>query len=302
METQLLRTFLAVAETGSMSAAATQLGYAQSSVSEQVGRLERELGTSLLTRTSTGVTLSPAGQRLLPEARSLLASLDEMLRTTRAAAQLRVGTVDTLASRWLPGVVATLRSEAQPTIGMERRDRVLRGLVEGRYDVAILFQAEGGHLPHLGGNLQAAVNRLAVETLDHDERVVVHSPEHAANGDAGWLVTQRGCVLREVFDLHVAPGFPDPLVRAEAAAPDALRRLAVQGSGRALLPSLAVADDLASGTLVVDESVPGTGSSIAVVAAFDPDAGPEVQHFLRRAIDVAVASAELGHRGAGLTR
>src|SRR5919204_324171 len=85
METQLLQTFLTVAETGSISAAADRLGYVQSSVSDQVRRLERELGVTLLTRTSTGVSPTAEGRRLVPDAERVLAALDELRRTTNAS-------------------------------------------------------------------------------------------------------------------------------------------------------------------------------------------------------------------------
>jgi DNA-binding transcriptional LysR family regulator len=173
METQLLRTFLTVADAGSISAAAARLGYVQSSVSEQLRRLERDLGATLLTRTSTGVSPTAAGRRLVPHAERVLAALDDLARTTRAPAQLRVGAVDTLAVQWLPGVVAALPADRRPTVTMDRRDLLLRALVEGRCDVVILYRPRGAPLPHLGGRWQAAVNRLEVEILDSDELLVV---------------------------------------------------------------------------------------------------------------------------------
>lgn len=288
METQLLRTFLSVVELGSISAAADRLGYVQSSVSEQVRRLERELGVRLLTRTSTGAAPTREGRLLVPEAERVLAALDGFREAAGGPPQLRIGAVDTLALRWLPEVLAALSPGDQPTIGMERRDLIVRGVIEGRYDVGILYRSQGASLPNLGAGVQAAVERLQVETLDSDELLVVTSPAGNGDGDAGWLVTQVGCVHREVFDRQLAPRLPGLTVRAEAANPDSLRRLAKQGAGRALLPSLAVAEDLAAGALVIDESVPPAGASIEIVAVFDPDAGADVQRFVRRSIDKAV--------------
>jgi DNA-binding transcriptional LysR family regulator len=290
METQLLQTFLTVAETGSISAAADRLGYVQSSVSDQVRRLERDLGVTLLTRTSTGVSPTAEGRRLVPDAERVLAALDELRRTTNGSRRLRVGSVDTLAVQWLPGVVAALPADQRPTITMDRRDLLLRALIEGRCDVVLLYRPRGAPLPHLGAGYQAAVNRLEVEVLDTDELLVVIAPNGSAPAEDGWLVTQTGCVHREVFDRHVAPRVADLRVQAEAPTPDALRRLARQGAGRALLPTLAVADDLADGGLVVDTSAPGVGGTVEIVAVYQPDAGPDVHRFLRRAVDRALAA------------
>src|SRR5205823_1846670 len=72
MDTRQLRAFLAVVEAGGISAAAERLGYAQSSVSDQLRTLERDLGTPVLNRTSVGTIPTEAGQRLLPYARRML--------------------------------------------------------------------------------------------------------------------------------------------------------------------------------------------------------------------------------------
>src|SRR5436853_233914 len=69
MDTRLLRAFLTVVETGGISAAAEKLGYAQSSVSDQLRGLERDLGVPVLHRTSVGTVPTEAGARLLPYAR-----------------------------------------------------------------------------------------------------------------------------------------------------------------------------------------------------------------------------------------
>ncbi len=219
METQLLRTFLTVIDTGSISGAAARLGYVQSSVSEQLQRLERELGVTLLTRASTGVAPTTEGRRLVPAAEQVLAGLDALHDTIRSGPRLRVGAVDTLAVQWLPHAISTMPSEQQPTIVMDRRDRLLRALVDGRCDVVILYRPHGAPLPPLGDGLHAAVTRLSIEVLDTDTLVVVSAPTRDREADDGWLVTQPGCVHREAFDRHVAPHLTNPLVRAEAPTP-----------------------------------------------------------------------------------
>ncbi|WP_320777417.1 LysR family transcriptional regulator [Streptomyces sp. CRN 30] len=71
MELRVLRYFLAVVDTGSMTAAAARVHVAQPSVSRQLRSLERELGAELLARTSSGVRLTAAGRRFVPIARDL---------------------------------------------------------------------------------------------------------------------------------------------------------------------------------------------------------------------------------------
>jgi DNA-binding transcriptional LysR family regulator len=290
MDTQLLRTFVTIAQAGSISAAADQLGYVSSSVSDQLRRLERDLDATLVTRTSTGVALTPAGHRLLPAAERVLGAVSDLRGALDAPRRLRVGSIDTLAVQWLPGVLAAPAAAAdeRPAIVMNRRDVLLRALVDGECDVVFLYRPAGGALPELGAAHRAGARRLEVEVLDTDALVTVVAPAPAADHD-GWLITQPGCVHRELFDRHVAPRLPALRVHAEAPTPDALRRLARQGAGRALLPSLAVAEDLADGGLVVDPAAPDVGGAVEIVAVFRPDAGPEVHRLLRRAVDRVAA-------------
>src|SRR5260221_13695614 len=79
MEVRELRAFTAVAEEGSVSAAARRLHLSQSALSQTVQSLERQLGVQLLLRSSTGVTAPEAGRILLREARALIAHHDRVV-------------------------------------------------------------------------------------------------------------------------------------------------------------------------------------------------------------------------------
>lgn len=88
MELRQLQYFAAVADAGGFSRAAERLGIVQSAVSQQVRRLERELGVVLFDRSTRHVRLSAAGERLLPEARAVLAAAH---RTRQVAADIAAG-------------------------------------------------------------------------------------------------------------------------------------------------------------------------------------------------------------------
>jgi DNA-binding transcriptional LysR family regulator len=75
-----LRTFVAVVEAGSLTAAAPQVFLSQSAVSEQMRKLEERAGQSLLTRSKAGVAPTPAGVRLLAHAHRILALSDQAYR------------------------------------------------------------------------------------------------------------------------------------------------------------------------------------------------------------------------------
>jgi DNA-binding transcriptional LysR family regulator len=102
-----LRTLVAVLDAGSLTAAAPKVFLSQSSVSEQMRKLEDKAGQPLLVRGKTGVRATPAGQRLLAHARTLLALSDEAYRDLRGVAlrgELRLCITD----YFRPGDVARL--------------------------------------------------------------------------------------------------------------------------------------------------------------------------------------------------
>src|SRR6202012_984049 len=84
MDFRELSAFVAVVEEGGMSAAARRLHISQSALSQTVSALERELGVTLLERTSTGVRPTEAGTTLLVEARAVLARYHQAMRKMRA--------------------------------------------------------------------------------------------------------------------------------------------------------------------------------------------------------------------------
>ena len=92
MTLQQLRYFLAAADHGSFSAAAEELLMAQPSLSDQIRRLEAELGVSLFTRAGRRLVLTEAGRMLRPEAEKTLAAADEAVASVREVRDLTGGT------------------------------------------------------------------------------------------------------------------------------------------------------------------------------------------------------------------
>ena len=86
-----LRYFIAVAERLSFTRAAADLHIAQQSLSAQIGVLERALGVRLFDRDGRGTRLSEAGRVFVPEARAVLARMEEAIGTVTRAAQNQSG-------------------------------------------------------------------------------------------------------------------------------------------------------------------------------------------------------------------
>jgi DNA-binding transcriptional LysR family regulator len=125
VELRELRAFIAVAETGGLSAAARELHLSQSALSQTIQSLERQLGIQLLIRTSVGTRLTGAGDVLLREARVLLAHHDRVVATVAGTESgtsgvLRVGVPLELPAELLLGPVTQLR-DALPNVRVQPR-------------------------------------------------------------------------------------------------------------------------------------------------------------------------------------
>ncbi|MFP2905621.1 LysR family transcriptional regulator [Pyxidicoccus sp. 3LFB2] len=204
MEFRQLQLFIAVAEELHFGKAAARVGMAQPPFSQQIRRLESELGVELLTRTSRHVALTPAGSRLLEDARALLARRADIINTVRQAARgetgtLRVGFSASSAFGVLPDIVLRFRTRF-PGVKLEIDDRetvnVGVALVTGELDLAIIrapFQYEG----------------VTVERLLR-ERFVLGLP--ARHPQARHKVVPLASLASEPFVLfprHSAPGLHD---------------------------------------------------------------------------------------------
>lgn len=123
LDPDLLRSFVLVAEGGSVTRAARRVGRTQSAVSMQMRRLEETLGQPLLLRGSgaRGLTPTPHGEWLLERARRLLAMHDEIVAGFRApelAGRVRLGSPDDYALVWLPRILAAFAAD-HPAVEVE---------------------------------------------------------------------------------------------------------------------------------------------------------------------------------------
>ena len=109
LDSELLRTFLVVTNSGSLSAAATRIFRSQSAVSLQIKQLESILGHTVFQRHARGVKLTAVGEELLPRAQQVVDLLDETinrLRSNPLQGAIRVGIPDEYGDSVLTGVIA----------------------------------------------------------------------------------------------------------------------------------------------------------------------------------------------------
>ena len=285
-----LRTFLAVAETGSVRAAAEHLVVTQAAVSASLAALQRSLAVALVVPDGRGLRLTEAGRAYAGYVRRVLGLLDEASLAARAAAdpdrgELRIAAVTTAAEQIIPAILSGFRTRYPHTgIRLEagNRDRV-HALLD-RHQVDII----------LGGRPEPGWD-VTVHAIRPHELVVVAAAGLAAsaretasaNGLLAWLARQTW-LLREpgsgtrattdtlLAELDVAP--PTLVVGSNGA----IRESARVGLGVTLVSRDGVADELAAGKLAVIE-VPGTPLHrdwylVAQPGALAPPAARLVEH------------------------
>jgi len=146
----LLRTFLAVVESGGVTPAAAALNMSQAAASQQVKRLEEMLACRLFERAGRGLALAPAGERLLAPAQRLVAQSDELLSSMRApafAGEVRLGVPYDIIGSFVPGILRRF-ARAQPRVRVslvcEDSKVVRQQLRAGGVDLALTTETECG--------------------------------------------------------------------------------------------------------------------------------------------------------------
>jgi len=246
-----------VAETGSLGAAAREVGLAQPNASRSLSRLERQLGLSLLTRGPTGSQLTTEGEVVVAWAREALVAVDRVSIGARSLAQQRAAHLTvaaslTVAEYLAPAWLARFRS-THPDLHVS---------LEVGNSVEVVDRVSRGEVP-LGFVETPTITRaVASTTIGHDSLVVVVGADHV------WArrrtpVAPDELVAADLVLREAGSGTRETLVRAlaiaglelgpsrlELASTAAVKAAAVAGAA-AVVSELAVAAEVAAGQLVV---------------------------------------------------
>jgi DNA-binding transcriptional LysR family regulator len=244
MELRDLRSFVAVAQHNNFSRAAEQLHVSQPALSEQIKKLEDELGVVLFERTSRGALLTDAGQALLPQAQTVLAQAEAAADIARTVAHGVVGTltlgfIDSAALAILPPLIRRFL-ERYPHVKLRLRElgthQQLEAVETGEIDVGIVRGPVWN--PRLAGR------RIATESL----LVAVPAPHPLAGADVvalgdlrdeGFITypaERHAGLYEETLRLCHAAGF-DPRIVQEASEISTICAMVSAGLGVAIVPA-----------------------------------------------------------------
>ncbi|MBB4682682.1 LysR substrate-binding domain-containing protein [Amycolatopsis jiangsuensis] len=250
LDPRLCRSFLAVAETRSFTAAARRLGVGQPTVSQHIRRLEREAGGLLFARDTHAVDLTARGQAMLGFAQTIVDTEDRAarhFRGTQVRGRVRFGASEDFALGVLPEILRRLR-QSHPLVDVELHvelsDVLAERLTEGRLDLVLgkrrpgvsgpgrVLHREplvwigspattlepGQPVPLVQYPMPSVTRRLAVEALERaglEWRAACLTSSltglrAAATAGLGITVHARSLVPDDLVELPVGQGLPDP--------------------------------------------------------------------------------------------
>ncbi|GLX70019.1 LysR family transcriptional regulator [Paenibacillus glycanilyticus] len=252
MELVYLQTFCEVARKRSITRAAEELGYAQSSVTIQIQKLEKEYGAPLLERYGRQMRLTPPGEKLFALAVQMLELYGQSkeLVAGYAGGTLVIGAIDSLAAYFLPPYLQRLRQlfpELTIQLQPDRESQIISKVKDGEYDIGLLLDAKPA---------DAALN---CQTLREEPLLLVAPVDHPLCGHSQidlhdlngmeLIMSEESCVYRGMFEKVLKENGIAYTALFELGNPEAVKQCALNGLGLALLPQMVVAEDIRKGLL-----------------------------------------------------
>ncbi|GFN31137.1 LysR family transcriptional regulator [Paenibacillus xylaniclasticus] len=252
MELTYLHTFREVAVRQSITRAAEALGYAQSSVTTQIQKLEKAYNVQLFERFGKGLRLTQAGEELLRIAVQMLdlykQSQEKLAK--QGGGTLTIGTIDSIASYYLPPLIQRIREE-HPELSIrmqpDREPVILSKVSEGEIDFGLLLDKKPSDLS------------LTWRTIRREPLVIIARPDHPLTtfqrlelqqlDGAEWLMTEESCNYRIMLEKLLRSQGVSYHIGLELGNPEALKRCVKAGSGIAILPRMAADEELRRGEL-----------------------------------------------------
>jgi DNA-binding transcriptional LysR family regulator len=284
MELRQLRYLVALADERHFTRAATREHIAQPALSQQIRRLEQEVGLALVERTTRRVTITEAGRTLVARARRILSEVDAANAEMQALAGVRagrvtVGTMHTMGPVDVslalavfherhPGVELTVREQSSEELAEMLRDDVL--------DLAFLSVTD-----------RMESHELGLHQLVSEELVVILPGDHSLAGegevrmvdlaDEHFIAYREGARLRELLTFAARHAGFEAQVKLESNESERIRRMVARHMGVAILPR---------------SDAEGPGAEVAVAALTDPALRRDITLAWREGRRLGPAAAE----------
>lgn len=268
MEFHQLRYFVAVADLGNFTRAAEQCFVAQPSLSQQIIKLEKELGGPLLDRGGRAIRLTDAGRRFYDHATQILASVEEAKQELSEAAEsghVSIGAIPTIAPYVVPGLVKRFHRacpKAQVTLFENLTESTIKSCLEGEIDLGLLA-------------LPVQSDRLHVEPLVSEELLIALPKGHRLSRkrkltiadvaeEPFVLLSEAHCLGEQIVSFCKQQSCL-PAVSCHSAQLLTVQEMVGLGHGVSLIPEMAVRGDKSKGRVYRSLSGQKPSRTIAMI-------------------------------------
>lgn len=254
MDITYFQTFREVAAHKSFTKAAYELGYAQSSVTMQIQKLEKFYEVKLFERYGKGLRLTNAGEELL----KISAQMIDLFQQSKErlsileGGTLSIGTIDSLASYYLPSLIQNIR-QRYPTMNIrlqtDHEPLIIEKVRGGEFDIGLLLENK----PY--------DSILRYVKIKEEPLVLLANPNHPFSllktitldqlADVEWIMPEASCNYRIMLENVLRQNNINYKIGLELGNPEAIKRCLMTGFGISLLPRITVLDEIQRGDLVV---------------------------------------------------
>lgn len=255
MELRQLRTFQTIAALGGFNQAADALGYAQSTVSEQIKALEADLEVCLFKRDSRQVALTAAGEMLLQYAQKML-SLEEEIRTEVSGYQevhgsLSIRVPETVSTYYLPPILRTFHQQF-PKVNFHFNncayfslpEELRSGIINLAFLITDMFRAADLETEKL---LDVPLVLVAYPTHRLTPRQSIGVPDLK---NESLFAPTNDCHYAQILERILAEEKVEPNIILRLNCIEAIKQSVMAGTGIAVLPEIAVHKEITEGFLV----------------------------------------------------
>ena len=256
MELKYLNTFRVIVEEGSFTKAAERLNYTQSTITFQIGQLERELSTSLFEKIGRKMVLTKAGEHLIPYVDEVLSSVDRLRNFEDDLAEcqgdLRVGVGETLLCYHLPAILKEFHKQA-PKARLFLRSMncydIRDELMAGSLDVGVFYDCVGG----FGTNLTTYPLGTYPLALVASKDLRQQFPDFITPDQqipVPFIINEPTCVFRQIFEQYLRERSILLDHTIELWSIPTIKNLVKNDVGVSYLPRFSVQEELDDGSLV----------------------------------------------------
>jgi len=297
MNTRQMQYAVLLSQTLNISQAAEELDISQPALSKQIISLENELGVRLFDRSTTPLTLTPAGEVFVAKAQELLFEEDILLKTMERyrsgeSGKLTIGISPFRSLYLMPGLVRKFKEKypsVRVTLAEYGRTQLHKGIFEGLYDFAVT-------------NLPVDESRLDVIPLEKD-RMVLAVPagmlelidgtaegavDLARCGRLPFVVVGHGQELRQLFDKLCRTARLDPQIYIEVVGVTTAWAMVQEGLAAAVLPRQFVGGDIEGRVTLLDIKQDANVRQPAIVTR----RGQFISEYAQYAIDLLTGKEE----------